>query len=321
MNVTDTLDRPLHDLRISVTDRCNFRCTYCMPKEVFGRDYPFLPRDELLSFEEITRVTRVFVDLGVDKVRLTGGEPLLRRDFEKLVEMLARIDDDLNDTLTTNGALLAHEAAGPRRAGLTRVTVSLDSLDDATFRSMNDVDFPVARVLGGIDAAANAGLAGEGRRRGEARPHRPRHPRIARRFHGTGHVVRFIEFMDVGATNGWRMEDVVTAAEIVAASAPSCRSSRWRPHTAARSPSATATSTERARSASSHRSPSPSAATARARDSRPTESCTPASSEFAATTCERSCAQTRPTRLDEHHPSGLDATARTATPSSATRTP
>ena len=211
----DTRGRRLHDLRISVTDRCNFRCVYCMPKDVFGRDYPFLAHAELLTFEEITRVARIFVDHGVAKIRLTGGEPLLRRNVERLVEMLASIGD-LDLTLTTNGALLAKKARSLRDAGLKRVTVSLDSLDDATFRAMNDVDFPVARVLEGIDAAAAAGLAPvkinmvvkRGVNEASIVP-------MARHFRGTGHIVRFIEYMDVGATNGWRMDDVVPAAEIV----------------------------------------------------------------------------------------------------------
>ena len=210
----DTRGRALHDLRISVTDRCNFRCVYCMPKDVFGRDYPFLPHDALLTFEEITRVARAFVGLGVRKIRLTGGEPLLRKNLERLVEMLARLDVDL--TLTTNGALLARKARALRDAGLRRVTVSLDALDDATFRAMNDVDFPVARVLEGIDAAAAAGLAPikvnavikRGQNEDAIVP-------LARHFRGTGHIVRFIEYMDVGHSNGWRMDDVVPAADIV----------------------------------------------------------------------------------------------------------
>jgi GTP 3',8-cyclase len=212
--LTDTFDRPLRDLRISVTDRCNFRCVYCMPKEVFGRDYRFLPRRELLTFEEIERVARVFVSLGVNKLRITGGEPLLRRDLELLVARLAALGD-LDLTLTTNGALLAQKAETLAAAGLSRVTVSLDSLDDEVFRAMNDVDFPVARVLGAIDAAAAAGLpvkvnvvVKRGLNDGSVLD-------MARRFRGTGHVVRFIEFMDVGATNGWRLDDVVPAAEIV----------------------------------------------------------------------------------------------------------
>ena len=210
----DTLGRPVRDLRISVTDRCNFRCVYCMPKEVFGHDYRFMPRRELLSFEEIERVSRVFVGLGVHKLRITGGEPLLRRGLEELIGRLVSLGD-LDVTLTTNGALLQQKAQALADAGLTRITVSLDSLDDEVFRAMNDVDFPVARVLGGIDAAAAAGLpvkvnvvVKRGLNEGSVLD-------IARRFRGTGHTVRFIEFMDVGATNGWRMDDVVPAAEIV----------------------------------------------------------------------------------------------------------
>jgi cyclic pyranopterin phosphate synthase len=211
----DTRGRALADLRISVTDRCNFRCVYCMPKDVFGRDYQFLPHADLLTFEEITRIAEVFVGLGVRKIRLTGGEPLLRKNLEKLVEMLARLGD-LDLTLTTNGALLAKKARSLRDAGLSRVTVSLDSLDDATFRAMNDVDFPVASVLAGIDAAQAAGLSPlkinmvvkKGMSEASIVP-------MARRFKGTGHIVRFIEYMDVGATNGWRMDDVVPAAQIV----------------------------------------------------------------------------------------------------------
>jgi GTP 3',8-cyclase len=217
-DLADVRGRRLHDLRISVTDRCNFRCVYCMPKDVFGRDYPFLPHAELLTFEEITRVAKVFVGLGVTKIRLTGGEPLLRKRLERLVEMLAGIAENLDLTLTTNGALLARTAKDLRSAGLKRVTVSLDSLDDPTFRAMNDVDFPASRVLEGIDAAAAAGMAPikinmvvkRGMNEGSIVP-------MARHFRGTGHIVRFIEYMDVGATNGWRMDDVVPAAEIVAA--------------------------------------------------------------------------------------------------------
>jgi len=216
VTVLDTLARPLRDLRISVTDRCNFRCVYCMPKEVFGRDYRFLPRHELLTFEEIERVSRVFVELGVQKLRLTGGEPLLRRDLEVLVGRLAGLGD-LDLTLTTNGALLAQKAQLLADAGLTRVTVSLDSLDDEVFRAMNDVDFPVARVLAGIDAAADAGLPVKVNVVVKRDLNESSVVDIARRFRGTGHAVRFIEYMDVGATNGWRMDDVVPAAEIVAA--------------------------------------------------------------------------------------------------------
>jgi cyclic pyranopterin phosphate synthase len=215
--VADTRGRKLHDLRISVTDRCNFRCVYCMPKDVFDADYRFLPHSELLTFEEIARVARIFVLNGVAKIRLTGGEPLLRRNLERLIEMLASLGD-LDLTLTTNGALLARKAQSLVDAGLTRVTVSLDSLDDATFRAMNDVDFPVARVLEGIDAAAAAGLSPlkinmvvkRGTNVSSIVP-------MARHFKGTGHIVRFIEYMDVGATNGWRMDDVVPSAEVVRA--------------------------------------------------------------------------------------------------------
>ena len=215
MSVLDTLGRPVRDLRISVTDRCNFRCVYCMPKEVFGHDYRFLPRRELLTFEEIERVASVFVDLGVQKLRITGGEPLLRRDLEVLIARLAALGDDLDVTLTTNAALLAQKARALADAGLSRVTVSLDSLDDEVFRAMNDVDFPVARVLGGIDAAAEAGLPVKVNVVVKRGLNESSILDIARRFRGTGHAVRFIEFMDVGATNGWRLDDVVPATEIV----------------------------------------------------------------------------------------------------------
>jgi cyclic pyranopterin phosphate synthase len=216
MPLEDTLRRPLRDLRISITDRCNFRCVYCMPKEVFGRDYEFLPRSDLLTFEEIARLARVFAGLGVEKIRLTGGEPLIRRDVERLVEMLAKIPG-LDLTLTTNGAVLAKKAQLLRDAGLGRITVSLDSLDDEAFRAMNDVDFPVARVLEGIDAAAAAGLPVKVNAVVKRGLNDGGVLEMARHFRGTGHVLRFIEYMDVGHTNGWRMEDVVSAAEIVAA--------------------------------------------------------------------------------------------------------
>ena len=218
--VLDTFRRPLRDLRVSVTDRCNFRCTYCMPKEVFGRDFAFLPPAQLLTFEEITRLARVFTDLGVEKIRLTGGEPLVRRDLETLIAMLAALPGLRDLTLTTNGALLAKKAQALKDAGLDRVTVSLDSLDDAVFQSMNDVAFPVARVLDGIAAAQTAGLGPikinmvvqRGVNEDSIVP-------MARYFHKMGHgsgcVLRFIEFMDVGATNGWQLGDVVPAAEIV----------------------------------------------------------------------------------------------------------
>ena len=213
--IADRFGRPVRDLRISVTDRCNFRCVYCMPKEVYGRDYAFLPRAALLTFEEIERVARVFAALGVRKLRITGGEPLVRRDLEQLIAKLAAIGD-LDLTLTTNGALLAAKAQALANAGLTRITVSLDSLDDETFRRMNDVDFPVGRVLEGIEAAASAGLApvkvNVVVKRGL---NDDGIVEMAEFFRGTGHVLRFIEYMDVGHTNGWRLDDVVPAAEIV----------------------------------------------------------------------------------------------------------
>jgi len=214
----DTRRRPLRDLRISVTDRCNFRCTYCMPAEVFGRDYAFMPRAELLSFEEITRLARLFVARGVEKIRLTGGEPLLRRDIEVLVEQLAAIPGLQDLTLTTNGSLLARKANALRTAGLNRVTVSLDSLDDDVFRAMNDVNFPVAKVLAGIEAADRAGLqpvkVNMVVKRG-VNEHQV--VDMARHFRGSGHIVRFIEFMDVGHSNGWHMDQVVPSSEVVAA--------------------------------------------------------------------------------------------------------
>jgi cyclic pyranopterin phosphate synthase len=214
--LADALDRPLRDLRISVTDRCNFRCVYCMPREVFDADYQFLPHAELLSFEEIVRVARVFASLGTGKIRLTGGEPLLRRDLDRLVAMLRAAVPGVDLTLTTNGSALKAKARALKAAGLDRVTVSLDSLDEATFRRMNDADFPVAKVLEGIDAAAAAGLAplkvNMVVKRG-INDHQL--VDMARHFRGSGHVVRFIEFMDVGSTNGWRMDDVIPSAEVV----------------------------------------------------------------------------------------------------------
>ena len=211
----DRLGRPVRDLRISITDRCNFRCVYCMPKTVFGRDYPFLPRAELLSFEEIVRIAQRFVAHGVRKVRLTGGEPLLRHGMEKLVEMLAAIPD-LEVTLTTNGSLLEKKAAALAAAGLKRVTVSLDALDDAVFKRMNDADYPVAKVLAGIDAAASAGLkpvkincvVKRGMNDDQIVP-------LARHFRHSGHILRFIEYMDVGSSNGWRLDEVVPSAEVL----------------------------------------------------------------------------------------------------------
>ena len=211
----DTFHRPLRDLRLSVTDRCNFRCTYCMPKEIFGHDHAFLPKSEILSFEEMARLARIFVDLGVEKIRLTGGEPLLRRGLDRLIALLAPLGCDL--TLTTNGSALFEQAAALRAAGLRRLTVSLDALDDATFRAMNDVDFPVHRVLRGIDAARAAGFApikiNAVIRRGV---NESSIAALARHFAGPEFIVRFIEYMDVGNTNGWRLDDVVPAAEIIA---------------------------------------------------------------------------------------------------------
>jgi GTP 3',8-cyclase len=217
----DTLGRPLRDLRISVTDRCNFRCSYCMPKEVFDNDYAYLPHNALLSFEEITRAARMSVAHGVQKIRLTGGEPLLRKNIEVLIEQLSQLrtvqGQQLDITLTTNGSLLRRKAKSLKDAGLQRVTVSLDGLDDSIFRAMNDVDFPVAQVLDGIEAAKEAGLHNikvnmvvkRGTNAQEILP-------MARHFQGTGVTLRFIEYMDVGATNGWRMNEVMPSAEVVA---------------------------------------------------------------------------------------------------------
>jgi cyclic pyranopterin phosphate synthase len=216
VSTLDTLGRPLRDLRVSVTDRCNFRCVYCMPKEVFGRDHVFLERRELLTFEEIARLVDVFRGLGVEKVRITGGEPLVRRDLERLVAMLAA-DGGLDLTLTTNGSLLPQKAEALAAAGLKRVTVSLDSLDDAVFAAMNDVGFPVARVLAGIDAAAAAGLPVKVNTVVKRGVNDDAIMPLAEHFRGSGHVLRFIEYMDVGSTNGWRTDDVVSADEIVAA--------------------------------------------------------------------------------------------------------
>lgn len=218
--LSDTLCRPLHDLRISVTDRCNFRCSYCMPKEVFDKNYPYLPHGSLLSFEEITRLTQVFIGHGVRKVRLTGGEPLLRKNLEILVDQLARLrtldGQPLDLTLTTNASLLARKASALKSAGLQRVTISLDGLDDAVFRRMNDVDFPVADVLEGIEAARAAGLGPikinmvvkRGTNDDQIVP-------MARYFRGTGITLRLIEYMDVGATNGWNMHEVLPSAQVL----------------------------------------------------------------------------------------------------------
>ena len=214
--LSDRLERPLRDLRVSVTDRCNFRCRYCMPREVFGPDFDFLSREEILSFEEIARVVGTLVGLGLRKVRLTGGEPLLRSDLASLVSML-RTEEDLEIALTTNGSLLAAQASELAAAGLQRVTVSLDSLDDDIFRAMNDAEVPVAKILNGIEAATEAGLQplkiNAVVRRG-VNDHTI--VDLARHFHGSGHVLRFIEYMDVGASNGWRLDEVVPGAEIIA---------------------------------------------------------------------------------------------------------
>ncbi|MET4579411.1 GTP 3',8-cyclase MoaA [Ottowia thiooxydans] len=218
--LVDSRGRPLRDLRISVTDRCNFRCSYCMPKEVFDKDYQYLPHASLLTFEEITRLARLFVGHGVGKLRLTGGEPLLRKGLETLIEQLSALQtlngDPLDITLTTNGTLLGRKAKALKAAGLKRVTVSLDALDDNVFRRMNDVDFPVADVLAGIEAASAAGLeqikvnmvVKRGTNDHQILP-------MARHFRGTGITLRFIEYMDVGATNGWRMDEVLPSAEVI----------------------------------------------------------------------------------------------------------
>jgi cyclic pyranopterin phosphate synthase len=213
----DTRDRPLHDLRISVTDRCNFRCVYCMPRAVFGPDHAFLPREEMLTFDEIARLVTIFGRLGVEKVRLTGGEPLVRRDLQDLVETLAEIPGVNDLTLTTNGVLLPQHAAALKAAGLDRVTISLDADDDETFTRMNDARVPVSAVLAGIKAAEAAGLGPiklnmvvkRGWNEHAILP-------MARRFRGTGRILRFIEYMDVGHSNGWRLDDVVTANDILA---------------------------------------------------------------------------------------------------------
>jgi cyclic pyranopterin phosphate synthase len=213
-SMEDRLGRRVRDLRISVTDRCNFRCVYCMPKTVFGRDYPFLPRTDLLSFEEILRIARAFVDQGVEKIRITGGEPLLRRHIENLIEQLAKLPVEL--TLTTNGSLLPKKAKALKEAGLHRVTVSLDGLDDNVFKRMNDVDYPVSQVLEGIDAAASAGLAPvkvncvvkRGTNDDQILP-------LVRHFRHSGHILRFIEYMDVGTSNGWCMDEVLPSRAVI----------------------------------------------------------------------------------------------------------
>jgi len=212
--LADTRGRAMRDLRISVTDRCNFRCVYCMPREVFDSNYRFLRHEDILSFEEIARLARVFVGLGVNKIRLTGGEPLVRRNLDRLVAMLAELDAEV--TLTTNGSLLAKQAAALKTAGLDRVTVSLDSLDDATFRKMNDADFPVAKVIEGIETAAAAGLGPVKINMVVKRGVNDQSiVQMAERWRGSGHIIRFIEYMDVGSTNGWKMDDVIPSAEVV----------------------------------------------------------------------------------------------------------
>lgn len=216
MSIQDTFERPLRDLRISVTDRCNFRCSYCMPREVFGKDYRFLPKEEILTFEEVERIVRVFANLGVDKVRLTGGEPLMRRDVESLISMLAEIPGIQDLALTTNGSFSLSRVKSLKDAGLRRMSVSLDSLDDEVFMKMNDVDFPAQRVLDWIEASAAAGFSPikvnmvvkRGLNEASILP-------MARYFKERGHILRLIEFMDVGHSNSWRLEDVVTAKEMV----------------------------------------------------------------------------------------------------------
>ncbi len=217
--LTDQLQRPMHDLRISVTDRCNFRCNYCMPKEVFNKDYTYLPHGDLLNFEEITRLAKVFVSLGVRKIRLTGGEPLLRKNLEILVNQLAQIQtpdgSKIDLTLTTNGSLLTKKAQQLIDAGLDRITVSLDGLDDAVFRAMNDVDFPVRDVLDGIEAAQKAGLGVKVNMVVKRQTNTDQIIPMAKHFRGSGIALRFIEYMDVGVTNGWRMDEVLPSAELL----------------------------------------------------------------------------------------------------------
>jgi GTP 3',8-cyclase len=215
MSVLDTLGRPVRDLRISVTDRCNFRCQYCMPRSVFGHEYRFMDRAELLTFEELERIVRASVAHGVEKVRITGGEPLLRRELERLIESLAAIPG-LDLTLTTNASLLERKAQILKDAGLTRINVSLDSIDEETFKRMNDADFSVARVLDGIEAAAAVGLPVKVNAVVKRGTNDDGIVDMARHFRGTAHTLRFIEYMDVGATNGWRLDDVVSADEIIA---------------------------------------------------------------------------------------------------------
>jgi len=216
MTLVDSLDRPFRDLRISVTDRCNFRCTYCMPKEIFGPGFNFLPRSEILTFEEITRIVTIFAGQGMQKIRLTGGEPTLRSDLPRLIAMLRSAAPDLDIALTTNASRLRDLAQPLADAGLDRITVSLDSVNDEVFRRMNDVDFPVSQVLEGIDAAAAAGL-GPIKINAVVQKGVNDHTvaETARYFQGSGHIVRFIEFMDVGSTNGWKLDEVVAGQTII----------------------------------------------------------------------------------------------------------
>ena len=317
--LTDTLARPLRDLRISVTDRCNFRCTYCMPKEVFGHDFVFLRREQLLTFEEIERLARLFLAAGVTKIRLTGGEPLLRRDLETLVSMLSALrPHGLADlTLTTNGALLPAKAGALRDAGLDRVTVSLDSLDDDVFQSMNDVRFPVARVLDGIEAAQQAGLPVKVNMVVKRNVNDGSVIDMAERFRGTGIILRFIEFMDVGTTNGWRLDDVVPAQELV-----DRLSARWPLEPVApRYPGEVASRLRYVDGAgeigviASVTRPFCGAAPAPA--FRPRASSTPACSPPTAATCEARCATARATSSWRRCWAGSGATAATATRSCA----
>ena len=319
--LADALGRPLHDLRISVTDRCNFRCVYCMPKEVFDKDYAYLPHGELLSFEEITRVARLFVAHGVEKIRLTGGEPLLRKNLERLVAMLRGLSTPsgrpLDLTLTTNGSLLARKARALKDAGLDRVTVSLDALDDTVFRRMNDVDFAVSDVLHGLDAAHAAGLGPikvnmvvkRGTNDDQILP-------MARHFRGSPFILRFIEYMDVGASNGWNMDEVIPSAEVVrriAAEMPLApvganysgeTATRWR-YVDDRGDGGG----EVGFISSVTR---PSATTARACACRPMASCIPACSPPAATTCAPCCAKGAAMPRSSAPSRGCGADARTA---------
>lgn len=214
--INDTFGRPLRDLRISVTDRCNFRCPYCMPAEIFGEAYQFLPRADILTFEEIARLVAIFAELGVNKARVTGGEPLLRTDLQRLIGQLSQIDGIEDVTLTTNGYLLAQQAQGLKNAGLHRVTVSLDSLDDEVFKVMNGRGFGVRRVVHAIQRAAEVGLSPI-KINSVVQKGVNDHTIVdlARHFKGTGSIVRFIEYMDVGNRNGWKLDQVVSADEIV----------------------------------------------------------------------------------------------------------